>query len=84
MPLAPTEHEQSLVAQHFAYLQAAYQTGVVRDVGRTTSAPFVGIAIFVASDDNAAQAFLHADPAVRAGVFTGRAQPLSRVMGPTL
>lgn len=79
MPEAPTDREQQLIGEHFAYLSAAYESGVVRYVGRTLSAPFLGLALFEAADDSAAAAFLAGDPAIRAGVFCGLAQPFREV-----
>jgi uncharacterized protein len=80
MPDAPTEDEERLVREHFAYLATAYETGVVQYVGRTVTAPHVGLALFDAADDEHADAFVANDPAVRAGIFEGRAQPFLEVL----
>jgi uncharacterized protein YciI len=80
MPDAPTDEEQRLVGEHFAYLSLAYESGVVRWVGRTLTAPHVGLALFEAADEVAASAFVARDPAVIAGVFSGHAQPFREVL----
>jgi uncharacterized protein YciI len=80
MPDAPTEGEERLVREHFTYLSTAYESGVVQYVGRTLTAPHVGLAVFDAADDEHADAFVANDPAVRAGVFEGRAQPFCEVL----
>lgn len=79
MPTAPTDAEAALVDAHFAYLKAAWESSVVKLVGRTTTPPFLGLAIVEARDDGEAEAFLRADPAVAAGVFRGRIQPWKQV-----
>ncbi|MBX3231967.1 MAG: hypothetical protein KIT84_12375 [Labilithrix sp.] len=80
MPTDPTPEEQSAVAAHFAYLKAAYDSGVVRYVGRTLDAPHLGLAVLEAADQDAATAFLTGDPAVEKGIFAGRVQPFSEVL----
>jgi uncharacterized protein YciI len=79
MPEAPTPTERSNIDAHFAYLKAAYEAGVVKYVGRTQSAPHLGIAVFEAADQDAATRFLAEDPAVKAGVFRGLSQPFAEV-----
>lgn len=80
MPDAPTEAEERLVREHFAYLATAYESGDVLYVGRTLTAPHVGLAFFDAADDEHADAFVANDPAIRAGIFEGRAQPFREVL----
>jgi uncharacterized protein YciI len=80
MPDAPTEEEQRLVREHFAYLSKAYESGAVRWVGRTLTAPHVGLALFSADDDEKAAAFVASDPAVAGGIFSGRAQPFNEIL----
>jgi uncharacterized protein YciI len=79
MPDAPTPEEAELVGAHFAYLTAKHREGVVSWVARTETAPHLGLAVFTAPDEAAARALLAADPAVAAGVFVGRVQPLKVV-----
>lgn len=80
MPDGPTPEEGQAVEAHFGYLKDAYERGVVRWVGRTLAAPHVGLALFEAADDVAANAFLQGDPAVAGGVFLGRAQPFGEIL----
>lgn len=79
MPDAPTADEQRLVGEHFEYLSAAHEQGIVKYAGRTLSAPHLGMALFEATDDAAAAAFLAGDPAVQAGIFRGLAQPFREI-----
>jgi hypothetical protein len=79
MPDAPTPEEEALVGAHFAYLSAAHAQGTVTWVARTLTTPHLGLATVEAGDEVAAQAFLTGDPAVAAGAFVGRIQPLSVV-----
>ena len=66
-----TPQEDEIVGQHFAYLQSLTTSGTVILAGRTltTDANSFGIIIFKAESDEAAQAIVDADPAVKAGVF---------------
>ncbi len=77
MPDAPTAEEAALVGEHFAYLRAAHEAGVATLVGRTGTAPHLGLALLELPDEGAAEAFFARDPAVAAGVFRGRVQPFS-------
>lgn len=70
-----SEAERRVVREHFAYLEAALAAGLLVLAGRTTDRPPMGIAVFEAPDDKAARAFVAADPAVRAGVFTAQVRP---------
>lgn len=80
MPDSPTDDEARLVGEHFVYLSTAYESGVVQWVGRTLTAPHLGLALFDAADEVAASAFVANDPAVSAGVFNGSAQPFREVL----
>jgi len=75
MPESPTPQESEIVRRHFKYLKAAKETGQLFMAGRTMSPPFIGIAVFEADDDAAAEAFLSGDPAIQEGVFNGSVQP---------
>ncbi len=80
---SPTEDEQRLIAEHFAYLKRLLAEGALRLAGRTGDAaeglgvsdaamqipdPF-GIVVFEAENDAAARRIMADDPAVRAGIF---------------
>lgn len=79
MPEGPTEAESAAVEAHFGYLERYHDVGRVSFVGRTLTAPFVGLAVFEADDDEAAARFLNEDPGVVAGVFVGTVQPFRQV-----
>lgn len=79
MPERPTAAEAAAVEEHFAYLERHHDAGRVSFVGRTLSAPFVGLAVFEAADAEAAERFLREDPAVVAGVFVGTVQAFRQV-----
>ena len=80
MPDAPTESERALVGQHFAYLQEGCPAGTVKLVGRTMEAPHLGLAILEAAGKPEAEAFLHGDPAVAAGIFRALVQAFAQIM----
>lgn len=73
----PTPEEAAIVARHFAYLQDLTERGVMVLVGRTQNndADTLGLAIFRAESDAAAEAIMRADPAVQNGVMTARLYP---------
>lgn len=73
----PTDDEQRIVGEHFAYLSSLTDAGQVELVGRTQNndASAFGIAIFRADNEAAARAVMAADPAVRAGVMQAELFP---------
>lgn len=71
----PTEEEAAAVSEHAEYLMRLTEQGVVVLAGRTTGPPHVGLVIFRAADRAEAEAIMHDDPAVKAGVFAARLQP---------
>ena len=73
----PTEDEKQLVSEHFAYLQRATEAGMVILAGRTASDDpgTFGIVVFLAPDEDAARAFMAADPGVSGGVMTAKLWP---------
>ncbi|MDY7107163.1 MAG: YciI family protein [Planctomycetota bacterium] len=70
----PTDTEAEAVEEHAAYLARLTEAGIVVLAGRTTEKPHVGIIILRAADRSAAEAIMHDDPALRAGVFRPRLQ----------
>lgn len=70
-----TPEERAIIGEHFAYLQAKLASGELILVGRTQDSPPMGLAIFEATDEAAAQRFFEEDPAVAKGVFTGEVRP---------
>lgn len=70
-----TKAEDAKVAEHFAYLQRLHAAGSLVLAGRTLQPQPVGIVVFEAENEEAAQAVFAEDPAVKAGVFKGRVAP---------
>lgn len=72
-----TEDEQLMVGEHFAYLQQLMADGVLILAGRTqdTDPDGIGIVIFSAESEEAANAIMQGDPAVKAGVFSAKLFP---------
>lgn len=70
-----TDEEKAVIGTHFAYLQGKLASGELILVGRTQDEPPMGIAIFEAEDDAAAERFFREDPAVAQGVFRGEVRP---------
>ena len=65
----PTQEEAALLEQHFTYLKELTEQGTIVLAGRTTEKPFVGVIIFYANDQDAAQIVMENDPAIKAGIF---------------
>lgn len=72
----PTEEEAARVGEHFRYLRALTEQGVVVLAGPSLDPPYTGIVIFRATDRAAAETIMRSDPAVAAGVFTARLSPM--------
>ena len=72
-----TDEDKAAVERHFNRFKEAVKSGQLILAGRTleTGEQTFGIAIFEATDENAARAFMNADPAVVAGVMTGKLHP---------
>jgi uncharacterized protein YciI len=74
-----TDKDNAAVSAHFARLAKAAEAGQVVLAGRS-SEPLdrtFGIVIFEADNEEAARAFMNADPAVEAGVMTATLHPYS-------
>ncbi|MFK7801134.1 MAG: YciI family protein [Anaerolineae bacterium] len=66
-----TAEEEAIMGQHFAYLKEQTENGTIFLAGpsfRVDGSGF-GITIFEAADDEGAEAFMNADPAVQQGVM---------------
>jgi uncharacterized protein len=74
-----TEDDKAAVQRHFNRFKDAVKTGQLILAGRTleTGEKTFGVAIFEAADEDAARAFMNADPAVIAGVMTAELHPFS-------
>ena len=79
----PTEAEMPALQGHVAYLQQLTRDGVLLLGGRTQNndAETMGIVIFQAKSDEEAAAIMNNDPAVKAGVFTGKVYPYKIAFG---
>ncbi len=75
MPEKPTEQEDAIVTEHFAYLRQALANGKLVLAGRSTDKNTIGLVIFDAPDEAAARAFMEFDPAVRRGVMLAELKP---------
>ncbi|MGA6985807.1 MAG: YciI family protein [Terriglobales bacterium] len=73
----PTDSEQAVVAEHFAYLQNLNVQGVIILVGRTltTDENTMGLTIFRAESEDAARQIMNGDPAVKKGLMTATLYP---------
>jgi uncharacterized protein len=78
----PTSEEQSVVAEHFVYLQDLTAKGRIILVGRTltTDENTMGLAVFRAESDDEARAIMNDDPAVKKGVMTATLYPFKVVL----
>ncbi len=78
----PTESEQAVVAEHFAYLQGLNAQGVIILVGRTlnTDENTMGLAVFRAESEDAARQIMNDDPAVKKGLMTATLYPFKVVL----
>jgi uncharacterized protein len=74
-----TREDNAVLERHFARLQEAAKSGQLILAGRTNEPgdKTFGIAIFKASDEAAARAFMQADPAVSAGLMTAELHPFA-------
>lgn len=78
----PTDQEQAVVAEHFAYLQDLNAKGVITLVGRTltTDENTMGLAIFRTESEDAARRIMNGDPAVKKGVMKATLYPFKIVL----
>ena len=73
----PTPEEETIVSEHFAYLQRLTEQGIVILAGRTlnTDESSFGIVIFQAKSEKAARQVMNNDPAVRQRVMRAELYP---------
>jgi uncharacterized protein YciI len=78
----PTDSEQSVVTEHFAYLQNLAAQGVIILVGRTltTDENTMGLTVFRAASEDDASQIMNGDPAVKKGVMTATLYPFKVVL----
>lgn len=69
--IGSTPEEEAIVDEHFAYLEALTERGVMLLVGRTQNndEDTFGIVIFQADSEASAQQIMNNDPAVKKGVM---------------
>ena len=74
-----TKEDSAVLERHFARFQEAVKSGQLILAGRTKEPgdKTFGLAIFKASDETAARAFMEADPAVSAGLMTAELHPFA-------
>jgi uncharacterized protein YciI len=74
-----TKEDNAVLGRHFARFQEAIKSGQLILAGRTKEPgdKTFGIAIFKASDETAARAFMDADPAVTGGLMTAELHPFA-------
>lgn len=75
MVLHATPEETRTVGEHFAYLVALRDLGILILAGRTQEEDSFGIAIYEADDEERAREIMNADPAIAAGVFLATLHP---------
>lgn len=74
-PDAWTEEDEAIAADHFGYLQRATAEGTVVMAGRSQDGIGPAIVIIETADEEAARAFMNADPFVSSGLFGAELHP---------
>jgi uncharacterized protein len=74
-----TKEDKTVLERHFARFQEAAKSGQLILAGRTKEPgdKTFGIAIFEASDEEAARNFMQADPAIAGGLMTAELHPFA-------
>jgi len=74
-----TKEDQAVLGRHFVRFQEAAKSGRLILAGRTSEPgdKTFGIAIFEASDEDAARKFMEEDPAVAGGLMTAELHPFA-------
>ena len=77
-----TKDDEAVLSRHLARFKEAIKTGQLILAGRTLEPgdKTFGIAIFEATDEAAARAFMEGDPAVAAGLMTAEVHPFTVVL----
>ncbi len=70
-----TEEDQHIGAEHFAYLEAAPNDGVVVLAGRSQDGVGPAIVILEAGSEEEARRFMETDPFVATGLFAASLHP---------
>jgi uncharacterized protein YciI len=74
-----TKEDNAILERHFVRFQESAKSGQLILAGRTSEPgnKTFGIAIFEASDENAARKFMQEDPAVAGGLMTAELHPFA-------
>lgn len=72
---SPTREEEAVMDEHFNYLKGAAEKGIVLLAGPCLDKTF-GVVVFQAEDDEAARAFMFADPSVKQNVMMAELHPM--------
>ena len=76
MPEQPTDNEQAVVREHFDHLTRLLEDGRLILAGRTlTKGSVLGIVVFEAESEEAAEEIMAKDPAVARGVMRATLHP---------
>jgi uncharacterized protein YciI len=71
----PTPEEETVLEEHFQYLNRAAEEGTVLLAGPCTDDTF-GLVVFRAENDEAANAFMFNDPTVKKNVMVAELHPM--------
>jgi uncharacterized protein YciI len=71
----PTGEEEAIMDEHYEFLKKGAQKGTVLLAGPCTDDTF-GLVIFRAENEQAANAFMFADPSVKKNVMVAELHPL--------
>jgi uncharacterized protein YciI len=72
---SPTPEEERVMEAHFEYLKQATEAGVVLLAGPCLDHTF-GLIVFRAANEEAANAFMFADPSVKQNVMAAELHPM--------
>jgi len=70
-----TDEEQAVWGQHMQLLQRRLDEGTLILAGPTLGAVNTGICVFEAPDEDAARAYMEADPTIASGIARGELRP---------
>lgn len=71
----PTPEENIIMEEHFQYLSKATDAGIVLLAGPCLDNTF-GLTVFIAEDDETAQAFMFSDPSVKNNLMMAELHPI--------
>jgi uncharacterized protein YciI len=71
-----TDAEREVWGRHWARIQQHYAEGSIILVGPTMGRDNTGICVFEAPDEDAARAFMEADPTIAEGFARGELRPM--------